>query len=231
MTVPPRPGRLVAIEGLDGSGKTTFGAALADRLRAVGRDVVLTERNDVREMHDLQMHLSAAGDMSRNMSCIWGGAELAARFHYVVRPALARGATVLATKYVVTALAQGVARGHPLPFVRRVYDFAVTPDLVLYLDIPPQVSLDRKQRVGSGIGFFEAGLDVRLGLPLEKAMQQYTTGQLSAAVVEESFLWFQSQLRELYDKLLAEYRVLRLDGTLEPTEIVESAVEVLQTGV
>lgn len=224
-------GRLVAIEGLDGSGKTTLSTALADRLRADGRDVELTARNDVTELYTLQMHLASSGYASTELNTIWGGVELAARFHYVVRPALARGATVLATKYVVTALAQGVARGQPLELVRRIYDFADEPDLVLHVDIAPEVSLARKKRDGRGIGFFEAGLDVRLGLPLDVAMERFTSGQLAVALVDESFLCFQSQLRELCDELLADQPVLRLDGTLAPADLLESALDALRANL
>lgn len=224
-------GSLIAIEGLDGSGKTTFGAALAERLGFVGRDVVLTQRNDVRELYNLQARLGSAGYLNTDLNCIWGAVELAARFHYVVRPALGRGATVLAAKYVVTAFAQGVARGSSLDFVSNMYDFAIRPDLVIYLDILPEVSLERKKRDGRGIGFYEAGLDVLLGLPLKTALMRFDSGQVADALLEESFLRFQSQLHASYDRLLTDYQVLRLDGTLPCADLVGIAVEALRTRV
>lgn len=222
---PPRPGPLIAIEGLDGSGKTTLTNALTDTLRAEGQDVVLTGRNDARELYDLSMRLSASGDLSPEMCCIWGGVELAARSHYVIQPALSRGATVLAAKYLVTAFAQALVRGHSSDFVRRIYDFATAPDLVLYIDVAPETCLSRKRRNGDGVGFFEAGLDVCLDLPLCTALQRYTAGQLPTSVVEESFLRFQSQLRRLHDDILTEYHVVYFDGSLKPRNLVKAAVE------
>lgn len=226
-TAPPRPGPLIAIEGLDGSGKTTLTNALTGRLRAQGQDVILTGRNDTRELYDLQMRLSAAGDLSPEMSCIWGGVELAARSHYVIQPALSRGTTVLAAKYLVTAFAQALARGHSSDFVRRIYDFATAPELVLYIDVTPETCLSRKRRNGDGVGFFEAGLDMCLDLPLGTALKWYTSGQLPRSVVEESFLRFQSQLRKLHDDILTEYHVVYFDAALAPEDLAAAAAEAL----
>ncbi len=164
---------------------------VADVLRAAGHDPVLSNWNDTTEIYNLMMRLNAAGDLSTHERCIFSSVELAARYHYVIRPALAAGRVVLVTKYVVSALAHSIVRGHDPAFLRRLYDFAYEPDLTVLLDVPPQVALARKAANG-GIGFWEAGLDLALDVPLDDALRRYATGQLPSSSVTRSFTSFQA---------------------------------------
>jgi hypothetical protein len=220
-------GVLIACEGPDAAGKTTLMKGLRARLRMRGREVVLTNWNDTTEIYNLMMRLNAAGDLDNDMRCIFGGVELAARYHYVVRPALHRGQTVLASKYTVSASAHALLRGHDADFVGRLYGFALEPDLTIYVDVPLDVSLERKLRCG-GIGFWEAGLDLTLGLPLEEALRRYQRGELDAAAVAASFRDFQARLRVLQLEFLPSCGVLRLDGTLPPRGLAEQAMAALE---
>jgi len=139
----------ISFEGLDGSGKTTQAALLADAARAAGREVV-----SVREPGG-----TAAGERIRALLldpaariAPWAEALLyaAARAELVaevIRPALDRGATVIADRYVDSSLAyQGVARGLGVEEVLDV-NLAATgrllPDRTILLELPRDVAAAR----------------------------------------------------------------------------------------
>jgi thymidylate kinase len=216
-------GMLIAGEGPDGAGKTTLLRGLAKRLRTPRDQVVVSNWNDTVEIYNLMMALNAAGDLTNDMRCTFGAVELAARYHYVIRPALHRGETVLACKYLVSARAHAQIRGHDEAFLDRLYGFAFDADLTLYVDVPPDICLERKLRTGR-IGFWEAGLDLSLGLPLEDALRAYAAGSLSPDVISVSFLDFQTRLGALHRQLLSERRSTILDGTLPAQQLQEAAL-------
>ena len=216
-------GPLIAVEGLDGSGKSELVRALRARLEAAGQQVIASNWNDTTEIYNLMMRLNAAGRLDNDTRCLLGAVELAARYHYIVRPALDAGTTVLLSKYLLSAVAHSRVRGHSMAFVRPLYDFAHEPDVTLYVDIPVEVALARKRRAGR-IGFWEAGLDLALDLPLADALRLYGDRGLDDAFVDRRFLRFQGQLAELHRELLRGSSVVFLDGTLPADELVERAV-------
>lgn len=141
-------GRFIVFEGGDGSGKSTVAAAVARRLEAAGRDVVLTREpggtkagEQVRALlHD---HLAPWAEA---FAFLVARAQLVAE---VVRPALDRGAIVVCDRFSSSMYAyQGYGRGLDMATLRAA-DAAATgglaPDLTVYLDVDPAVGLARKQ--------------------------------------------------------------------------------------
>jgi dTMP kinase len=59
-------------------------------------------------------------------------------------------------RYLYSALVRDVSRGVGEQFVRNIYAFAPTPDLLIYLDVSPHVALERKR----ALGFYESGEDI-----------------------------------------------------------------------
>jgi dTMP kinase len=132
----------VTFEGVDGSGKSTQARLLTERLRSEGRDVVLTREPGG----------TAAGERIREILlhgealAPWAEASLfaAARAQLVeevVRPALARGADVVADRYLDSSLAyQGIARGLGVEPVLELNMLATTglmPDRTFLILLPP----------------------------------------------------------------------------------------------
>ena len=148
-----RPGRFIALDGIDGAGKSSQIALLADWLRAGGRDVVAcrdpgsTSAGDairaiLLDRHDL--HVDATAEMLLYMAA---RAQLVAE---VVRPALDRGAWVISDRYLLANVVyQGYAGGLDPEVIRRVGAVAtggLLPDLVLLLDVDLETAAARIAR-------------------------------------------------------------------------------------
>lgn len=130
----------ITFEGLDGSGKTTQVQILATRFRAEGREVVITREPGGtplgEEIRDLVLH---GRDMAPWAEAALYAASRAQHVEQLIRPALARGATVLCDRYVDSSVAyQGVARGLGLDRVLELNLACVgglMPDRTILLDI------------------------------------------------------------------------------------------------
>ena len=167
-----RPGLFVSFEGIDGSGKSTQAHLLAERLRAAGRDVVLTREPGGSPGAEEIRALVLQGDPDR-----WSAeTELllftAARRDHLertIRPALTRGATVTCDRFAdSTRMYQGLSRGDLRAAVDSLHALmiGVEPDLTLLIDMDPQAALSRAKARATAEERFED-----FGLPLQQRMR------------------------------------------------------------
>jgi dTMP kinase len=200
-------GRLITIEGLDGSGKTTLASALADALRA--RDVpvaLLREPGGVaaaermRELvKDPQLELGARAE------ALLYAAARAQLVDERVRPELERGTWVLLDRFVDSSLAyQGAGRGLGVAEVARLNEFAtagVQADRTLLVRVDPAIG--RARLAGRG------GEPDRL---------------------EREDAAFFDTIAEAYDQIAAgePERIRVVDGQREPAEVLSAAMSQLE---
>jgi dTMP kinase len=138
----------ITFEGLDGSGKTTQVQLLAARLEAEGAEVVITREPGGtplgEEIRNLVLH---GGDMTPWAEAALYAASRAQHVEELIRPALARGATVLCDRYVDSSVAyQGIARGLGLDRVLELNLAAVgglMPDHTILIDIESKSAVAR----------------------------------------------------------------------------------------
>lgn len=153
----PPPGRFLVLEGVEGAGKTTQAARLAEWLRGAGIDTVLAREpggTGVGEaIRGVLLHRDGFAVPAETELFLMLAAR-AAFVQEVVRPALARGAWVVADRFEFSTFAyQGFGRGLELEAVRRINAFAtggLRPDLVLVLDLPVEEGLARQAANGRG---------------------------------------------------------------------------------
>ena len=134
------PEMFITFEGLDGSGKTTQARLLGARLEAEGIEVVLTREPGGtplgEEIRNLVLH---GGDVAPWAEAALYAASRAQHVEQLIRPALARGATVICDRYVDSSVAyQGIARGLGLERVLELNLAAVEglmPDRTILLEI------------------------------------------------------------------------------------------------
>ena len=147
------PGRLIAFEGGEGSGKTTQARLLAIWLRELGYDVVTThEPGGTKVGMRLRALLldTAHTGMSPHAEALMYAADRAEHIASVIAPALARGAIVITDRYVDSSLAyQGAGRGLDVEDIARFNWWATggrIPDLTILLDMDPMAGLSRRAR-------------------------------------------------------------------------------------
>jgi dTMP kinase len=150
-------GLFLVLEGVEGAGKTTQTALLAEWMRGIGRAVTATrEPGGTRVGEAVRAVLLDRDDLElpAETELLLMLAARAAFVQQVVRPALARGEVVVADRFSLSTLAyQGYGRGLDLDQVRRLDAFArggVEPDLVLLLDLPTEVGVSRQRAAGKG---------------------------------------------------------------------------------
>jgi dTMP kinase len=201
LTPHPYPGRLIAVEGIDGSGKSTQMMLLERWLRARGYPVIFTEWNSSRLVRRAMSRGKKKNLLTPTTFSLLHAVDFADRLTYQIMPPLQAGMIVLADRYAFTAFARDVARGVHPEWVRAVYSFALRPDLTLYFRIPIEVSLERLLAGRAKLKYHEAGMDV--GLSADPA---------------ESFRMFQSRVLEFYDELTHEFELRTIDATGEIPE-------------
>ncbi len=142
----------VTFEGPDGSGKTTQIKLLAGHLQALGHDVLVTREPGGTSIGDqirVVLHDVKNAEMACETEFLLYSASRAQLVRQVVKPHLARGGVVLCDRFADSSMAyQGYGRELDLAAVRLITQFAtegLVPDLTVYLDLPVEVGIERKQ--------------------------------------------------------------------------------------
>jgi dTMP kinase len=199
LTTPhPYPGKLIIVEGIDGSGKSTQIALLHRWLLSQGQKVFFTEWNSSALVRRSLRRGKKKDLLTPTTFSVLHAVDFADRLTFKIIPPLKAGMTVLADRYVYTAFGRDVARGVDNEWVRALYSFAPKPDLAMYFRVPIEVSLQRILSGRTKLKYHEAGMD--LGLSREPA---------------ESFRLFQSRVLVIYDELVREFGLDVIDATAD----------------
>ncbi len=159
---PPRnySGKLIAVEGLDGSGKSTQIYLVKRWLELEGYRVFFTEWNS-----SVLVKKSTTKGKKRQMLTpttfsLIHATDFADRYERQILPLLRAGYIVLADRYIFTALARDAVRGVDRQWIESLYNFAVHPDITFYFRVPLEVSLNRILEGRPALKYHEAGLDM-----------------------------------------------------------------------
>lgn len=159
------PGFFISLEGIDGAGKSTQGAALAGELSRSGHDVVTlrpsdTQLGDLVRGYLLQHHQVAVDPWSEALLFNAGRVQL---LRERILPALKTGAVVIADRYADSTLAyQGGGRGLPLAaleWLHRETCRGIWPDLTFLLELPRKVAEERQRFQQLPLDRFETAAD------------------------------------------------------------------------
>ena len=197
----PPAGRLIIVEGIDGSGKSTQLTLLAQWLKSEGRPVVFTEWNSSAIVKATTSRGKRRKVLTPLTFSLIHATDFSDRVEREIIPSLKAGAIVLADRYVYTAFARDVVRGVDPAWVRSLYRFAPTPTMAFYFRVPREIALRRILSGRPKLKWYEAGMD--LGLHAEP---------------QESYRLFQSRILIEYEKLVQEFRLEVMDAT-QPVEI------------
>ncbi len=191
------PGRLIAVEGLDGSGKSTQVYLLKRWMEMQSLKVFFTEWNSSVLVKDATRKGKKRQLLTPTTFSLVHATDFADRFERQILPLMRAGYIVLADRYMYTAFARDIVRGCDPQWVRNLYSFAVVPDITFFFDTPLAVSLDRILSGRPKLKYFEAGMDLNL------ADNEY-----------ESFKIFQGRIYAEYKKMIEPEGFMVMDGML-----------------
>ncbi len=188
------PGKLIVLEGTDGVGRSTQIQMIKNWLESSGVavfDTGLTRSNLAGR--DLQ-RAKDGHTLDPTTQALYYATDFADRLENEMIPALRAGCVVLTDRYIYTLMARAIVRGNDPQWVRRVYGFAVIPDLILYLTADLEALLPRVLAAG-GFDYWESGAD-------------YCHGDSRY----DCFVQHQSALLEVFKKMVEEYSFVVIDA-------------------
>ena len=198
----PYPGKLIVVEGIDGSGKSTQLSLLQKWLESQNFNTFFTEWNSSELVKETTRRGKKTKVLTPLTFSLLHATDFANRLYHQILPPLKAGMIVLADRYMYTAFARDAVRGMSPGWLRNLYSFAVRPDLVFYFRVPIEVSVSRLlSGTRAELKYYEAGMDMGLSSNLT-----------------ESFKIFQSHALAEYDKLVDEFSLTVIDATLEIDE-------------
>ncbi|RIL07719.1 MAG: dTMP kinase [Proteobacteria bacterium] len=195
------PGKLVAVEGLDGSGKSTQVSLLRRWLEFESYKVYFTEWNSSSLVKKSTRKGKKQKLLTPTTFSLIHATDFADRYERQILPLLRGGYLVLADRYAYTAFARDGVRGCDKNWLRTLYSFARAPDITFFFDVPLQVALNRILAGRPQLKYHEAGMD--LGLSDDPF---------------ESFRIFQGMIYDEYMNMKDEFSFILIDGTKPPEE-------------
>ncbi|HEY7115628.1 MAG TPA: hypothetical protein VH475_03520 [Tepidisphaeraceae bacterium] len=192
-------GKLLVIEGTDGTGRSTQAAMLKEWLELQGYGVIETGWTRSKLVGQAITDAKQGHSLNRLTYALMYATDLADRMEYQIIPALKSGFIVLGDRYIYTAIARGIVRGADPEWLRDLYGFAVVPDLVCYLQLSVKELIPRVLATGR-MNYWESGMDMNYGDDLY-----------------DSFVSYQGALIEQFDRMADEYNnFVTLDAREEP---------------
>ena len=194
------PGKLIIVEGIDGSGKSTQLSLLTQWLRSRRYVVSFSEWNSSPIVKGTTRQGKKKQMFTPTTFSLIHATDFADRLERHILPMLEAGAVVCADRYAYTAFARDVARGVRRAWVRNLYRMAVQPDLAFLFRLPLDVALKRILGGRAALKYYEAGMDLNLSPDIEK-----------------SFALFQQRILEEYDSMAEEmgFHVIDATGTIQ----------------
>jgi thymidylate kinase len=207
-----RPGRLIAIEGNDGTGKSTLCRQLAELLRTRSEPVALTQRYLRPEITRLFLRLVDADLIDQRSVFLLSAADYWAGLDESILAPLADGTTVITDRYVYTHFVHFGSRGVDLDVMQAALDGFRPADAVVLLEASGAVTYERV--LGDmKPDMWESGLDHRLGTTIGTAAKRWRSGEVSAAELRTHFLAQQRDMAQRFDLVVPGSKLIRVDAS------------------
>ncbi len=197
----PVKGKLIVVEGIDGSGKSTQIHLLEKWLRYKGLEVFLTEWNSSALVKEITSLGKKKNRLTPTTFSLLHATDFTDRYERNIFPLLRAGYIVLADRYVYTAFVRDIVRGCSPEWVRKVYGFAIKPNIAFYFKVPVDVAIDRILVGRPKLKYYEAGMDLNL------SNDPY-----------ESYRIFQGRIIDQYESMVQSEGLTVIDGTADIEE-------------
>ena len=159
-------GLFITLEGPDGAGKSSQAGLLADRIRSLGREVVLTREPGGtalgEQVRSVLLESGATGHDGLSDALLFNAARRRL-IGEVIYPALHRGAVVVCDRFADSTLAyQGYGAGVPLNVLATLNDVATSglrPTRTVLVDLPVSEALARRRAASGELTRFETSAE------------------------------------------------------------------------
>jgi dTMP kinase len=179
-------GKLIVVEGADGSGRSTQIARLVEWLEGSGHatlQVGLKLSTLVSEELELAKH---GNILSHTTMSLFYATDFADQLENGIVPALRAGFMVLADRYIYTLMARDMVRGMDQAWLKNLYGMALVPDAVFYLNVSPDQLIQRNFAKNQALDYWESGIDLGLSRDWFDSFAKYQ------ALIAEQFRQLQS---------------------------------------
>ena len=211
LAMDPVPGKLIAVEGLDGSGKSTQIHLVYQWLQGLKCKVFFSEWNSSSMVKTATKQGKKKQMLTPTTFSLIHATDFADRYERQILPMLKGGFVVLCDRYLFTAFARDGVRGCSADWLRKLYGFARMPDITFYFRLPLETALDRILDGRPQLKYFEAGMDIGLSND-----------------ITESFRIFQGRVMENYDRMADEFGFTVIDATRAIPEQQEGVRDIIQ---
>ena len=168
-------GRLIVVEGADGSGRSTQIAMLVEWLEGGGHATVQVGLKRSTLVSEELERAQEGNILSRTTLSLFYATDFADQLENIILPALKAGFIVLADRYIYTLMARDMVRGMDEAWLKNLYGLALEPDTVFYLNVPPEELVQRSFAKNTALDYWESGMDLGLSRDMFDSFLQYQT--------------------------------------------------------
>ena len=197
-------GKLIAVEGADGSGRSTQLVRLVDWLETSGHPTVQVGLKRSTLVSEELEKAQNGNVLSRTTLSLFYATDFADQLENIIIPSLKAGFIVLADRYIYTLMARDVVRGMDAAWLKNLYGIAPVPDAVFYLAVEPNELVQRNLAKNAQLDYWESGMD--LGLSRD---------------MFDSFLKYQTAMQAAFHQMQKSYRFTIVDANRSAEDVSE----------
>jgi dTMP kinase len=188
-------GKLIVMEGADGSGRSSQIVRLVNWLETNGHPTVQVGLKRSSLVSEELEEAQQGNVLSRTTLALFYATDFADQLENIILPSLKSGFIVLADRYIYTLMARDMVRGMDEKWLKNLYGIAPEPDAVFYLSVEPGELVQRNLSKTATLDYWESGMDLGLSRDLF-----------------DSFLKYQTAMQETFRKLQKTYNFDIIDA-------------------
>jgi dTMP kinase len=166
-------GKLIVLEGADGSGRSTQIRLITSWLEGKGYPTVNVGLKRSNLVGNELARAMQGNVLSPNTLTLFYATDFTDQLENKIIPALKAGFIVLADRYIYTLIARDIVRGGNREWVESIYSLALVPDIVFYLDVSPRFLIERNFQKHASLDYWESGMDIRLSRDIFSSFIRY----------------------------------------------------------
>ena len=166
-------GKLIVIEGADGSGRSTQAELLTEWLERKGHATVNVGLNRSTLVSNALSEAKQGNILTKTTLSLFYATDFADQLENRIIPALKAGFVVIADRYIYTLIARDVVRGADRQWLESLYNIAIVPDTVFYLQVSPRQLVERNFQKQATLDHWESGMDIGISRDMFASFMKY----------------------------------------------------------